>query len=74
MIITAFSLESGKRLVVGFLHTMCGGYKDSNRSLLSIVTMRLFSRYPNGSSKNQRLHRIIRCKCIEHFRTEDGVL
>ena len=31
-----------------------------------------FSRYPTGSSKNQR--RIIRHKCIEHFRTEDGVL
>ena len=31
-----------------------------------------FSRYPTGSSKNQR--RIIRRKCIEHFRAEDGVL
>ena len=31
-----------------------------------------FSRYPTGSSKNQC--RIIRCKCIEHFRVEDGVL
>lgn len=29
-------------------------------------------RYPPGSSKNQR--RIIRRKCIEHFRAEDGVL
>ena len=31
-----------------------------------------FSHYPTGSSKNQRY--IIRRKCIEHFRTEDGVL
>ena len=31
-----------------------------------------FSRYPTGSSKNQR--RIIRHKCIEHFRVKDGVL
>ena len=31
-----------------------------------------FSRYPTGSSKNQR--HIIRHKCIEHFRAEDGVL
>ena len=31
-----------------------------------------FSRYPTGFSKNQR--RIIRRKCIEHFRAEDGVL
>ena len=30
-----------------------------------------FSRYPTGFSKNQR--RIIRRKCIEHFRAEDGV-
>ena len=31
-----------------------------------------FSRYPTGSSKNQCC--IIRRKCIEHFRAEDGVL
>ena len=31
-----------------------------------------FSRYPTGFSKNQ-CH-IIRRKCIEHFRAEDGVL
>jgi len=31
-----------------------------------------FSRYPTSSSKNQC--RIIQRKCIEHFRTEDGVL
>ncbi len=31
-----------------------------------------FSQYPPGSSKNQR--RIIRRKCIEHFRAEDGLL
>ena len=31
-----------------------------------------FSRYPTGSSKN--LRRIIRRKCIEHFRAENGVL
>ena len=32
----------------------------------------VFSRYPNSSLKNQ-LHNIRR-KCIEYFRTEDGVL
>ena len=31
-----------------------------------------YNRYPTGSSKNQR--RIIRRKCIEHFRAENGVL
>ena len=31
-----------------------------------------YGQYPTGSSKNQR--RIIRRKCIEHFRVEDGVL
>ena len=31
-----------------------------------------FHRYPTGSSKNQR--RIIRRRCLEHFRAEDGVL
>jgi len=31
-----------------------------------------FSCYPTGSSKNQCC--IIRRKCIEHFRAEDGVL
>ena len=31
-----------------------------------------FIRYPTSSSKNQ--HRIIRHKCIEHFRAADGVL
>ena len=31
-----------------------------------------FHQYPTGSSKNQR--RIIRRKCLEHFRAEDGVL
>ena len=31
-----------------------------------------FSQYPTGSSKNQR--RIIRRKCIKHFRAESGVL
>ena len=31
-----------------------------------------FRRYPTGSCKNQR--RIIRRKCIEHFRAEGGIL
>ena len=31
-----------------------------------------FHRYPTGSSKNQR--RIIRRRCLENFRAEDGVL
>ena len=33
-----------------------------------------FSRYPTGSSKTKNQRHIIRRKCIEHFRAEDGVL
>ena len=31
-----------------------------------------FRRYPTGSCKNQR--RIIRRKCIEHFRADGGIV
>ena len=31
-----------------------------------------FHQYPTGSSKNQ--HRIIRRKCLKHFRAEEGIL